>query len=104
MFRAETGRRLEILTLHVEDDDRAGPAQQIGDDDADAFARPGRCLHDAMLIALKDQIAAGLLAQHNTLIAAEAMTADFAFPGKTCCAMQRRLAGDEPGEEQAGQQ
>jgi HD-like signal output (HDOD) protein len=54
-MRAEPRARIVILALYVENDDRALPCQQIGNDDAGAFARAGWRFDEDMLAAAKGQ-------------------------------------------------
>ncbi len=60
VMRAESRARVIILALHIEDDDRALPRQQIGNDDAGAFARAGRRFDKDMLATAEGQEAPAL--------------------------------------------
>src|SRR3546814_14578419 len=79
VFLAKTRRGFPILTLHIEDDDRLLPWQQVRDDDADPFARAGRGLNDTVLIAAEGQELPALLSQDNPVICAETGATDLAI-------------------------
>jgi hypothetical protein len=97
--------RIIILALHIEDDDRARPGQQVRNDDADAFARPGWGLDNDMLGAAKGQKAPALAAKDNTRTLAKSVAFDLAFTGEArrpvqrCAACPKRV--DQTAQEQA---
>src|SRR5690606_37849019 len=78
-----TGGEAPVLALYVVDDRRAGPAQQRGNDQADALARAGRREGHDMLRTVMAQIAAAKLSEEHTGIAKQPGPLDLGEPRPT---------------------
>ncbi len=67
MLGTEAGCELPVLTLDVVDDGRSRPGQQRRDDEANAFARSGRCETQHMLGSVMAEVSVVKPAEHHTV-------------------------------------
>ena len=87
---APSGRQRPVLALDVVDDGRAGPRQQRGDDEPDAFAGTGWREAEDMLRAVMAKIAVAPLAEQHAVVAEQASFANLTRLGPA----RRAIGGD----------
>ena len=92
VMRAESRARVIILALHIEDDDRALPRQQVRNDDAGAFTRSRGGFDNNMLATAEGQEPPALAAKDDSDGGAKAVALDLALVGKAGGPVERRTA------------
>ncbi len=103
VFCPEACAGVKILALHIENHDRASPSQQIGNNDAGAFARAGWRFDQDMLVPAKGQETTAFATDDNSQSRAETMPLEFAFIGETCVPVKRSAARPQRIDQSAEQ-